>query len=332
MRKLNLLHELKNIRNTITPDTPLPGDRAMAGKRGLLLGLSLVAVLAVGAVFLWSQKSQTKVPHTGDMRAGDSGPAATPNSLLAEDEAGLSGGDDNSPLLADANTPAPDEVEPPKKPPSAGSPPKKRALASPIKPVKPEPVTALPEKAPIKPIMSRPVAKEAASQRKPPGIAGRKTKAGQKGDIWSVRFALCVMERSCKEIVGKLKRQGIYAFMVEGEAVLTMREIVIGHWRTAAGAKAAREELSKSAIKLSLFTSGGGFYLTTGPIPGPMAAEQTLATIRLKGYRAEKVSKKAARKVYKVYEGAYNNKENANKRLSVYKKRGIDCIVEKRRR
>ncbi len=200
MRKFNLLHELNNIRNTITPDTPLPGERApVGGKRGLLLGLFLVAVLAVGGA-LWSQKSQTDAPRMADTGPDESSPAPAADSLLADDGSGLAR-DERSPLLADANTPAPDEVEPVKKPSSAGPHPKRMAAVPSTKPPGYEPAQE-----PIKPIMSRPVAKGAAPAKKPPAIARRKAKTGGKGDVWSVRFALCVMKRSCEEIVGKLKQ------------------------------------------------------------------------------------------------------------------------------
>jgi len=281
MRKINLLYEIVNLRNTVTPDTPVSGEGGGKGRAWIIVA----AVIALGAGLYFAQ--DTILSFTGEIfrpapaqRAVRAASGSKPG--LKQPAAQLTG-------LVSPDEPAPDEIA---EAPGSGS--------------------------GVEPISSRPVAAGAAPDDRP--AAGKQ--------VWRIRFGLCLLETSCTEIAGALKARGIEAHIVKGVVKIVTHRVVAGPWPTGSHAALARARLERSGFKGSVFSSGTRYYLSSAPYASARAATGALAGLRKKGYRAESVSKKEPRTVYKVYEGAYKNKARAVARQRSLAKRGIECIVE----
>lgn len=289
MRKFNLLSEPRSLRSTVRPDTPVPGE----GGGRLKMTLLAVAVFALVT--------------------------------FASFSAGF--GFNNLLSALGFSAPAP---QAPSSPATVAPQPEKPAAVPPRAVQTPEPVVAMAdEPAPdemesaekiapkMDPVMSRPVAEGAAA----PGKKG--------GGVWRVRFAVCSFRKSCEEVAGNLRRKKIGAKVVKSAAELMTTRVVAGPFPTVAHAEKLQQSLDGADVENFIFSSGPRFYVSTAPFDTAEEAGRTRKKIEADGHRAETVSKKEPRVVYKVFEGAYKSRERADNRRKYFKSRGIKCVIEK---
>lgn len=295
MPRFNLLKPIKSIRNTITPYTIAPGRRSPKLPK-VMLGLALIvvgagaALVALGIVKV-SYSADRTPPVIIDFTGGENRTDVAINKSQHDTDT------KKEPVatVADSGKPAPDETE--------------AADDSNTVADSGEPVAAL---------VSRPIAQKATIARKKP----------ESGRTWYIRFALCVIERSCQRIVTRLNEQGVSAYIVKGVANITTHRAIVGPWSTNAQAKQAKSKLKQDGHQGSIFTSGGSFFLSTEPLASKVVAERECRKIKVSWGECRLSSKKEARRVYKIYEGAYKSKRSAIDKRMAYSRRGIDCIVE----
>ncbi|VAX24390.1 hypothetical protein MNBD_NITROSPINAE03-1022 [hydrothermal vent metagenome] len=341
MPRFNLLKEIKSTRNTVLPNTPVPGQGGSKSSK-LWLGLALIAVGAAGFANLTalgivsvSYSPGRTPPIIIDFTGGKNLDSAA----LRQDRSDGQASKDRSMPVADSSEPAPDETAQEKNLNTSKSAAiKKRDYTSVSQKIvagamKKEPsglVADSSEHAPdetgggdgssgaVMALISRPVAEKAARVREEPGLT----------DVWYIRFALCVMKKSCEQILAGLKGKGVKAYIVNGAASLTTHRVTAGPWPTGAQARQAMEKLEKRGYKSSIFTSGESYFFSAEPLASQAMAEKQCGIIKASGGGCKTSSKKEARIVYKIYEGAFKNKRDAVKKRTAYIKRGIDCIVE----
>jgi len=311
MRNINLLAELKNIRNTVTPDTPVSGGggsnkKAAAKRLAVAVVVALAAVVYVG-LGVNEDPPKPSVTKKSDPAAGLVADAREP----APDERGAR----ETAVAPSAREPAPDEL---------GA--RETAVVASAREPAPDELGAAEERpAVVAPIVSRPVAKAAGAVKLSSAAAAN---GGAK--LWSVRFGLCVMERSCVSIASGLKKRGVRAYVLESRATVMTHRVSIGPWPTQTHAERLQGALERAGYQTSPLASGGKFYLFTAPFVSKTDADGAAAKLRSMGYRAERASKGEARPVYKVYEGAYRQRSVADSKRKVYAGMGIECIVEPR--
>ncbi len=165
-------------------------------------------------------------------------------------------------------------------------------------------------------IVTRPVAKDASIVKSP-------------SPVWYVRFAVCMYKKNCDEVRSKLAKKGIKAFVKRGVSPILMHRVVMGPWMTVSDAKLARAKLDEIRVKSSFFTAGNRSYLSTLPVADPASARKTLARVKALGYRAENKSAKSPQKIYKVYNGSYENRRLAEVVMKKFTAIGIQCVLEK---
>jgi cell division septation protein DedD len=291
MLKFNLLEEIQSIRNTVTEDTPVPGQGGARGTKTFWGVASLTAAAAIFAVAVVvgdvtyepGRSPPIVIDFTNAKRPESSGDF---HSSLPEPVS-----DEQPASLAMSSDPAPDEID-----------------------RKDDPAVL------AEPTPSRPIADKASG--------AIKSKLYSK-EVWYIRFALCVMEKSCNDILAGLKRKGVNAYMIKSKASVMIHRAIVGSWPTGAHAQGAKEKLQQAGFQSSLFSSGARFYLSTAPFTAPNQAEAACRRIESMDFSCERSSKKEIRKVYKVYEKAYKNKRQAVMRREIYSRRGIECIVER---
>ncbi|VAX21722.1 hypothetical protein MNBD_NITROSPINAE04-2368 [hydrothermal vent metagenome] len=346
MPRFNLLKEIKNTRNTVLPNTPVPGQGGSKISK-LWLGLALIVVgaggfagLAAFGIVSVSYSPGRTPPIIIDFTGGKNhqGMALNRDSLNSKTSK------DRSIPVADSNEAAPDETDQreslvtsksaaiKKQDDTSGS---QKKLVNVVEKKLSAPVADSNEPAPdetgggkedgsskaaLAPV-SRPVAEKAA------GARGKRGKP-ESEDVWYIRFALCVMEKSCEQVLAGLKEKGVEAYVVNSVATLTTHRVTAGPWPTGAQARQAMEKLGKRGYKSSVFTSGESYFFSTEPLASQAVAEKQCGIIKASGSGCATSSKKEARAVYKVYQGAFKNKRDAVKKRRGYTTRGIDCIVE----
>jgi cell division septation protein DedD len=317
MPRFNLLKPIKSIRNTITPYTIAPGRRSSKFPK-VMLGLALIvvgasaALVALGIVKV--SYSPDRIPpviidFTGGENRTDVAINKSQHDTDNEKEPAAIVADSGEPApdetekyhsvtVADSGKPAPDEIESVEQ--------LKGAIG---KKGSSEDVAAL---------VLRPIAQKAT-------IAIKKPESGRR---WYIRFALCVIESSCQRIVTRLNKQGVNAYIVKGVANITTHRAIVGPWSTNAQAKQGKSRLKQDGHQGSIFTSGGSFFLSTEPLASKEVAERECRKIKMSWSGCRLLSKKEARRVYKIYEGAYKSKRSAVDKRMAYSRRGIDSIVE----
>ncbi len=340
MPRLNLLKEIKSVRNAVLPNTPVPGQGGSKFSK-LWLGLALIAVVAAGFASLTalgivsvSYSPGRTPPVIIDFTGGNNHQGMA----LSRDSSNSKTSKDRSLPVADSSEPAPDETAQEKSLKTSKSAAIKKQddtstsqkiVAGAMEKEPSAPATDSSEPAPgetgggdsssgaVTALISRPVAEKAARVREP-----------ESTDVWYIRFALCVMKKSCEQVLAGLKGKGVKAYIVNSMASLTTHRITAGPWPTGAQARQAMEKLEKRGYKSSIFTSGESYFFSTEPLASQAVAEKQCGIIKTSGSGGRTSSKKEARNVYKVYEGAFKNKRGAVKKRTAYTKRGIDCIVE----
>jgi len=302
MPRLNLLKEIKNTRNTVLPNTPVPGQGGSKFST-LRLGLALIAVVAAGLAGLTalgivsvSYSPGRTPPVIIDFTGGNNHQGMA----LNRDSSNSETSKDQSIPVADPNKPAPDETAQ-----------EKSLKTSKSVAIKKQDDTSVSQK------IVAGAEKTARVKEKP-----------ESTDVWYIRFALCVMKKSCEQVLAGLKGKGVKAYIVNGTASLTTHRITAGPWPTGAQARQAMEKLEKRGYKSFIFTSGESYFFSTEPLASQAVAEKQCGIIKTSGSGCRTSSKKEVRAVYKVYEGAFENKRGAVKKRTAYTKLGIDCIVE----
>jgi len=296
MPRFNLLREIKSIRNTVLPDTPVPGkssskfsfSKIWLGLALILSGGAALAVMSVLGIVSISYSPGQTPPIIIDF----TGENSHQSMALNRDRSNVAISKDRSPPIIDSGEAAPDETDAGNGEGDSGE--EEMGL------------------------ISRPIAEKATVAEEKP----------ESSDVWYIRFALCVMKISCDRILAGLKRQGVNAYIVKAVASLKTDRVIAGPWPTGAHAGEAIKKLKSRGYDSSVFTSGGRFFFSSEPLASKAVAEKECVQIRATGSECRPSSKKEARQVYKIYEGAFKNKRDAVNMRIVYKKRGIDCIVE----
>jgi hypothetical protein len=176
----------------------------------------------------------------------------------------------------------------------------------------------------------KPNATRSVTPTRPVAASAKAPKASKvaKEKIYRIRFGLCLYKQSCEEIIRKLKRRNVSATLSRSTTKLLTHKVMVGPWSTKAHAIDASGKIGKQLVKTSILTSNNKFYLLTEVYPDSKKADSIRDKIGSMGYRAERVSKREPRKVYKVFEGAYKNKAGAIKRQKHFADKGFGCIVE----
>lgn len=289
MLTFNLLRKVKSIRNTITPYTLAPGKSGSKFPK-VMFGFALVAVGAAAMVALGIVSVSYSPGQTPPVIIDFTGREGYRDAAIDQDRPDTVIEKDQPVTVVDSDEPAPDEA-------GSGDDPDDTVAA----------------------LISRPIAQKAATARTKP----------ESGGAWRIRFALCAIKKSCEEIIARLKGQGVNAYILEGVANVTTHRAIAGPWPTRAHVSQTRSKLKQDWRDSSIFTSGGRFFLSTEPLASRAVAEKECRIIKAMGSECRLSSKKEARKVYKVYEGAYKSKRDAVNRRMAYSRRGIDCIVER---
>lgn len=298
MRKVNLLVPVQSIQNTLRPDGSYrktgPGRRPMAW----IVFLMTVTATAYLAVFHFNALDKMEVAVVN---------APAPREAPKPQEV------DTSTLPADekkAKPPVLDQTAQATEP---------AALPE----VKPD-ETKL-EQAEFDPLLARPVAKDAAPTPKPKGV-----EAPPPSGKWTIRFGLCVYKANCDSIIEDLTRRKIEAFIAEGEAEVTVYKVMIGPYPTQTHAEAAAGKFRANKLELSPFAVDDQYYLGAASFIDPQTQDAIIETAKSFGYRAEGVSGKELRKVYKVYRKVmFDTKQAAEKAMRYHKEKGVACVIER---
>ncbi|VAX19335.1 hypothetical protein MNBD_NITROSPINAE04-1586 [hydrothermal vent metagenome] len=173
----------------------------------------------------------------------------------------------------------------------------------------------------LKPIVSRPVAKDAA-------LVATKTVVN---DIWVLRFGLCFYKKSCESIQERLKKMGMPAYITKSTTNLLAHRVVVGPWAMASVAEDVREKVEKSGIVSASFSAEDKYYLSTSAVTRKKQAKARLKKIQDLGYRAKLVSKREPFEVYKVYGKSFNNEKKAKIAMQNFLFSRIECVLERRR-
>jgi hypothetical protein len=174
-------------------------------------------------------------------------------------------------------------------------------------------------------MLARPVAKDAAPPLKPKGL-----EAPPPSGKWAVRFGLCVYKSNCDRIIEDLSRKKIETFMTEGNAEVTIYKVMIGPYPTQTHAEGAAQKFRIKKLELSPFAVDDQYYLGAATFIDPKTQNAIIETAKSLGYRAEGVSGRESRKVYKVYRsGMFDTKEAAEKAMRYHKEQGLACIIER---
>jgi cell division septation protein DedD len=175
------------------------------------------------------------------------------------------------------------------------------------------------------PLLARPVAKDAAPSPKPKGV-----KAAPPSGKWAIRFGLCVYKSNCDRIIEDLSRKKIEAFITEGVADVTFYKVMVGPFPTQTHAEAAAEKFRAKKMELSPFAVDDQYYLGAASFIDPKAQNAIIETAKSFEYRAEGVSGREPRKVYKVYRNVmFDTKQAAEKAMRYDKEKGVACFIER---
>ncbi len=288
MKKFNMLVEAPNIRNTIRRDTKTPGQRP----RLRSLGPAVVLLTLLAGVTLWPILKNNQ--------------SAQPQAAFIEKSSDMY---DGIPRRAR------DDIR--KKPIQTTEEISVASLSEPEKTSKKH--SGADEK--LKPIVSRPVAKDAA-------LVATKTVAN---DIWVLRFGLCFYKKSCESIQERLKKIGMPAYITKSTVNLLAHRIVVGPWAMASVAEDVKGKVEKSGIVSASFSAEDKYYLSTSAVTRKKQAKARLKKIQDLGYRAKLVSKREPFEVYKVYGKSYNNEKKAKIAMQNFLFSRIECVLERRR-
>lgn len=297
MKRFNLLREIKSIRNTVRPDTPIPGTPLPFWRRSSFIAMVVfVAVIVSGLWYIGaevtinldvftSSAEDTREPAPRPVRQAP----PVVNATAAKDKR--------------AQTPKPPEE-------------KKRAgkKAEAVKASK-EKTAKEPEKA-----IPRPAARE-ISQEKDVRVAK---------DVWSVRFAVCLFRKSCEDVAADLKKKGVETHMAKGEADILTHQVIAGPWKDAADAESARKKLGGQGVEAAVFTAERGHYISTGSFPDKRKAVKIRDELAAHSVKVKISSKREPKEVYKLYAGSFDAEAPARVKLLQYRENGLDCVIEKR--
>ena len=269
---------------------------------------SIVVVLLIGALFYIGSGRSAKVPGgaTPDPLSAPSTNTVATSPVRAEPKA------KPAPPVKQA-VPEPVRAEPKAKP----APPVKQAVPEPVR-AEPKAKPA-PKAEPIKPIVSRPVAKDLP---KAPGGPAKHKK------VYRIRFAVCQMEESCRDVQSRLLKEGVKASLEKTVHNLMTHHVALGPWPTRSHAQKAGDDLLKIGIKSSLLVSGDKFFMITNPEYSLARVRKTLSTTTRAGFKGKVFSRKETQEMYKVYGESLEDPEEARRIRNQYKKKGMDCIVE----
>lgn len=189
--------------------------------------------------------------------------------------------------------------------------------------VKPDEIK--PEETAFNPLLSRPVAKDAAPSPKPKGL-----QAPPPLGKWALRFGLCVYKPNCDRLIEELSSRGINAFMTEGVAEVTFYKVMVGPYPTQTHAEEAAEKFRAKKLDIAPFAVDGQYYLGAASFIDPKTQNEIMETAQSLGYHAESAEGKESRKVYKVYRSLFfDTKQAAEKAMRYHKGRGLACMIEK---
>ena len=197
------------------------------------------------------------------------------------------------------------------------------AMALPPAIEKQAPVAASDAEKPLAPVISRPVAKDLDA------LHSQAVKPAPKKGVWKVRFAICNMEQSCREVMEKLAAKGVPATLeVEKvEAAKTLR-VVLGPWPTAGQAEQAISTLREKGVEASLFSTRDKYFILSKPQAYQKEADQTLETAKAAGFEGKSFYRRETRDMFKVFGEKLKSRERAEKKAEYYKRKGIDCYLE----
>lgn len=336
MPRVNLLREIENIRNTVTPDTRAP-RRGRGGARATAL---LLALLAAGAVYAALQMGITVEPGpayyelaeavkglTGTRQTETASPPA-PN---MEQEVAA--------LVEQTAVPAPDEKAM-AEPAATPSLPAQSAKPAPVSvlPAAPEAqppslaaVKAAPAAAPktTPPVKTEPVPAPAMKHEAAPAPVTPAQAAPDGG--WRLRFGVCMLKQSCEGIVSRLTGMGVPAVLERGAAEITTHRLTVGPWTARAQAESAQTALAAAGVAISLQPAGSGYHGQGGPFATAALAEQAAKTARERGYPANAVKARGVVEVYKVYGERFDTRASAARACEGLGRGGVDCFAEEAR-
>lgn len=231
-----------------------------------------------------------------------------------------------APDVAVVNVPAPPTPAPPTpiaKAPEPEATPAATSYPAAAPDVKPEEIKQ--EEPAFDPLLTRPVAKDAAPAPKPKNV-----QAPPPSGKWALRFGLCVYKPNCDRMIEDLSRRKVEAFITEGEAEVTFYKVMVGPFPTQTHAESAAEKFLEKKMELSPFAVDDQHYLGAASFIDPKIQDQMIETAKSLGYRAEGASARELRKVYKVYRSLmFDTKQAAEKALRYHKERGLDCMIER---
>ena len=345
MPDFNLLKVFKNLMGPSDPEEQLntpKRKRKPNPVRTFILDSVIVVLLLAGLFYIGSGGRAGR--ETGDADLGntaqkaDRGKAVSP-AMKAEDgkekasvespdtKKGAPPEEKSAPEL-NTKIALTEESRPKKTKPAVVETPSRAPVAPPEKAEKPataaveSPVEKKDASKPIKPIVSRPVAKAA------PQVSSKSESSEKKEEVFRIRFAVCQMAESCQQVKNALEQKGVKVSVTKTQHNLKTYHVALGPWPTRSHTQKPGELLLQKGIKTSLLVSGGKFFLITMPEFSQAQARKTLGVAVKEGIEGKTFSRQETQDMYKVYGGSYGDMERARRAMNDYKKKGIDCIVE----
>lgn len=300
MRKVNLLVPVPSIRNTLRPD----GSYQKTGQGKPLTTVIVLMLVMAATGYAAISYLNTPAPDVAVVNVPAPPTVETP-----------------APKLNELATPEPIAEEPKSAPVTEQAP--ATPSSSAVTDVKPGETKQ--EEPVFDPLLTRPVAKDAA-----PAITPKNVQAPPPSGKWALRFGLCVYKPNCDRMIEDLSHRKIEAFISEGEAEVTFYKVMVGPFPTQTHAEAAAEKFREKKMELSPFAVDDQHYLGAASFIEPKIQNQIIEAAKGLGYRAEGASARESRKVYKVYRSLmYDTKQAAEKALRYHKERGLDCMIER---
>ena len=341
MRRVNLLREIENIRNAVTPDTRPPQPRKGGSRRSFAL---LLILLAAGIAYAVLEMGITVAPgpayhelaaavegltrgRSADTPAPPAAPTMEQEVAALVEQTALPAPDEKSVVAPAPAQSSPASVTEPEPAPETSAPATQKPRSAPPAqeaPVKPAPAAAA-KTAPMAKTgpVSAPAVKHETAPVERAGI--------ESGGGWRLRFGVCMLKQSCEGIVSRLNGMGVLAAMERGSAEMTTHRLDVGPWPARAQAEAAQTALAAMDINVSLHPAASGYHGRAGPFATAALAEQAATMARERGYPANAVKARGVVEVYKVYGERFESHAEAARACEGLGRGGVDCFAEEAR-
>lgn len=294
MKRFNLLHEVKSVKNLLRPDESERPDASRSRSRApyylaaLLAGALGVAYAFSGALFARERGAASRVD-----------PVASRESSVGRlgEENRADGGDDGALNILSAR--------PMVKTDAVGNEPRRLIAAS---------RTAR---------LSSPLPGDARTSESPKSEASRAR--------WALRYGVCRYRASCDLLVARLREVGIGAVLTRARATVTTSLIEIGPFEDEAAAKLAVDRLRREAIKTDIMIESSDDGRWIARIEEGNAVDRKLITAAARGHGYDFTTRRSKERqdVYKVYSRArWDERSSAELEERSMKERKIDCAIE----